>query len=370
VNDKTLPVPVDPLDRAILDLLCKLPLLWGTIDSDALTATELEALRLMTRAGLVEERIRFWGRMDGFPQIVEMQFCVCGQCPRSDLVRQLLQTVPGWLDANGRTRGRFKLEQDGVVGVRLTTLGEQTRDGYDSSSPDSRSSVLALVRGTGPMGVSSTAVGGRVYVEYCRVETVQEGDSQKQGAVLAAAQATASVGDITVHNQIVVDPGALADMVAERLSEQPAARKGGKSPGGSATPAAEKAAKKQPWVDDAPEYLPLTAAAKLIDNRLSLPVLSKLLSPRGKIRYMRKGHRSKVHVADFRRYMQGQQSDPEWAKNLAVYYTAAGKGDMRFFWHCPQCGADRPENSSAKIDCPKCKVECKLIRKAPPKPRR
>jgi hypothetical protein len=220
------------------------------------------------------------------------------------------------------------------------------------------------------MGVSSAAVEGWVYVEYCRVETVQEGDSQKQGAALAAAQATASVGDITVHNQIVVAPGAIADMVAERLSEQPAARKGGKSSAGSVTPAAEKAAKKQPWADDAPEYLPLTAAAKLIDNRLSLPVLSKLLSPRGKIRYMRKGRRSKVHVADFRMYMQGRQSDPEWAKNLAVYYTAAGKGDMRFFWHCPQCGADRPENSNAKIDCPKCKVECQLIRKAPPKPRR
>jgi hypothetical protein len=203
------------------------------------------------------------------------------------------------------------------------------------------------------MGVPGPVVEGRVYVEYCRVETAQAGDSQKPVVALAAAQATANVGDITVHNQIVVDPGAIAEMVSKKSSEQPAARKGGKASGGSAQPAAEKAAKKQPWVDDAPEYLPLSAAAKLIDNRLSLSALSRLLSPRGKIRYMRKGRRCKVHVADFRRYMQGRQSDPEWAKNLAVYYTAAGKGDMRFFWHCPQCGADHPENSSAKIDCPK-----------------
>jgi hypothetical protein len=370
VNDKTLPVPVDPLDRAILDLLCKLPLRWARLDADELTATEQEALQLLTRAGLAEERIRIRARMDGFPQTVHMQFRVSGEYRRADLVNRVLQAVPGWLDANGRRCGRLGLESDGVVAARLTDQGEQARQDYEHNSPGNPSFVLAIVKGRGPMGVPRSGVSGTVQVESCRVETGQVGHSQKRGAVLAAAQATASVGDITVHNQIVVDPGAIAEMVSKKMSGQPAARKGGKASSGSGAPTAEKTAKKQPWVDDAPEYLPLTAAAKLIDNRLSLPVLSKLLSPRGKIRYMRKGRRSKVHVADFRRYMQGRQSDPEWSKNLAVYYTAAGKGDMRFFWHCPQCGADRPENSSAKIDCPKCKVECKLIRKAPPKPRR
>lgn len=44
------------------------------------------------------------------------------------------------------------------------------------------------------------------------------------------------------------------------------------------------ATKEQPWVDDAPEYLPLSLALKLIDNCLSLSTLSKLCKSDGEIR--------------------------------------------------------------------------------------
>jgi len=371
VNDNTLPMPVDPLDRAILDLLCKLPLRWGQIDTEELTATEQEALKLLTRTGLVEERIRVRAWMAGFPQTVHMQFRVSGQYRLIDLVNKVLQAVPGWLDANGRTCGPFRLESDGVIEARLTDQGEQARHDYDHNSPENPSFVLAFVKGRGPMGLPQPEVKGTVYVEYCRVETGQEGDSQKRVAVLAAAHATANVGDITVHNHIVVDPGAIAELFFQKWAEHQTTSGGTGPAGRNASPAAQDTAKEQPWADDAPEYLPLSEAAKLIDNRLSLSALSKLLSADGEIRYMRKGRRCKVHIADFRRYMQGRQSDPEWAKNLAVYYTAAGKGDSRLYWRCKQCGNEYPETAKADPDsCPKCKGESDLITKAPPKPRR
>jgi hypothetical protein len=151
-------------------------------------------------------------------------------------------------------------------------------------------------------------------------------------------------------------------------------KNGGQAVGQQGIPGEAKAqdgSKEQPWADDAPEHLPLTEARKLIDDRLSLSTLSKWLTPDGEIRYMRKkGVGCKVHVADFRRYMQGRQSDTTFATALAAYFSAAGKGDVRFFWHCAQCGADYPENASAAVSCPKCKADCELIRKAPPKPRR
>ncbi len=76
---------------------------------------------------------------------------------------------------------------------------------------------------------------------------------------------------------------------------------------GRKTTAGGKAdAKEQRWEDDAAEYLPLKQARKLIDNRLSMPTLSKLCKPDGDMRYMRKsGVGCKVHIADFRRHMQG-----------------------------------------------------------------
>jgi hypothetical protein len=55
----------------------------------------------------------------------------------------------------------------------------------------------------------------------------------------------------------------------------------------------------QPWSDNAPEYLPNSDALKLVDGEWTLNKLGKLLVPHGRIRYMRKGQRTKVHVQDF-----------------------------------------------------------------------
>ena len=129
--------------------------------------------------------------------------------------------------------------------------------------------------------------------------------------------------------------------------------------------------KEQPWRDSAAEYLHLMEARKLIDDRVSPPVLSKLMTPDGEMRYMRKrGCGCKVHIEDFRRYMQGRRSDPKWAKAYLDFREAVGKGDRRWFWQCKTCGHEYPENAKAPERCPKCKGESTLMPKAPPKPRK
>jgi len=247
---------VDPLDRAILDMLDKLPLHWGTVNTDDLTATEQQALKLLTRAGLVENRIRVRAWTDGFPQTVNMQFRVSGEYPSTDLVKEALHAVPEWLDGEGRLRGGFTLQSNGVFDVRLTDQGELAKHDYDTNTADNPSFVLAFIRGIGPMGLPRPGVKGTVVAEYCRVETAQEDHRPAKRASReesAPASANATGGDITVHNHINIDPGAIADLVLKKgaiadlvlkkLAEEQAApavaQEAPQAPAGQAPPAAE-----------------------------------------------------------------------------------------------------------------------------------
>ena len=128
--------------------------------------------------------------------------------------------------------------------------------------------------------------------------------------------------------------------------------------------------KEQPWDDDAEGYLFLTEVRKLIDDRLSLPTLSKLLTPDGEVRYMRKGQRCKVYLADFRRYMRSRQSDPEWTAAYLNWLQGQKAGKTRLFWKCGSCGHEYAEEANATDHCPNCKKEASLTPKVPPKARR
>ncbi len=80
---------------------------------------------------------------------------------------------------------------------------------------------------------------------------------------------------------------------------------------------------KQVWLDDAPEYLPNSEAIKLSEGKLSLSRLSKLLNPNGAIRYMRRGQRCKVHIADFRDCIKGLGDDMFTEKAFEGYFSGA-----------------------------------------------
>ncbi len=158
-------------------------------------------------------------------------------------------------------------------------------------------------------------------------------------------------------------PGTISQAVGE-----PAARN-------VADAVVQASTKEVPWADDAPEYLPLSKARKLIDDRKSVSTLSKLLTPDGDIRYMRKGRRCKVHVADFLRYFRSRPNDPEYVKIVATFIANEGKGDMRFAWSCQKCGssvaktADRCPNHDCAGHRPE-SFDPKIERVDPPKPRR
>ncbi len=164
-------------------------------------------------------------------------------------------------------------------------------------------------------------------------------------------------------------PGTISQAVGE-----PAARN-------VADAVVQASTKEVPWADDAPEYLPLLEASKLTDGRLSTQTLSKLCKPDGEVRYMRKygktgrSTRCKVHIGDFRQYMRGRQSDPEYVKLVATFIANEGKGDIRFAWSCQKCGssvaktADRCPNHDCAGHRPE-SFDPKIERVDPPKPRR
>ena len=91
----------------------------------------------------------------------------------------------------------------------------------------------------------------------------------------------------------------------------------------------EKTSKEQPWRDDTVDYMPLSEAiVRLADNKIPLPTLSKKIKPDGPMRYMRKGQRCRVHIADFRQYVKKHYVTSDSAGEIADEYIAdieAGK---------------------------------------------
>lgn len=66
-----------------------------------------------------------------------------------------------------------------------------------------------------------------------------------------------------------------------------------------------RGSKKVPWGDDDPDYMYASEAiVKFTNGKMPVPTLSKLLTPEGPIRYMRRGRRCKVHVGEFIRYVR------------------------------------------------------------------
>lgn len=337
----------EPLDQAILALLGKLPLRWKTLDSDALTATEQEALKLLTAGGLVERRFSFRLNLIGHPVTIEATITATGEYGLVEALGPVAKI--GWevwaaeyLKRRARAeqdRPRLHCENTGPQHARLTDQGELALKDVKAGNAKV---VLDFVHRRTAVFYGKT-VPGHGRAEKVRTEAPAPGPAKVK------------VTNLPEVSKPLTD---LADTMT-KLFEVFA----------RANP--PQANKEQPWVNDAPEYLPLSEARKLTDNRLSLPTLSKLLTPNGEIRYMRKrGVGCKLHVADFRKYIRSRISDPEFAKAYAEFREAVGKGDRRWFWSCESCGHEYPENADASDRCPKCNGKVDFTSKTAPKPRR
>ena len=159
----SVPPHVDPLDRAILDLLCTLPTKWSDHAPESLTGTQEEALRLLTRRGLVEQRFWIEATMCGAAMAVDMTAIVSGEGDTRLLWREILGTVPDWIDQNDRARGQASMRV--VRGqVRLSHEGELARHDFENRTAESPSAVLAFVHRRGyfegcpPCAVWATAL--------------------------------------------------------------------------------------------------------------------------------------------------------------------------------------------------------------------
>jgi hypothetical protein len=70
---------------------------------------------------------------------------------------------------------------------------------------------------------------------------------------------------------------------------------------------AQEEGKKQPWDDANLNYLSVSEAiSQMADGGITLKALGKKLKPDGQMRYMRKGHRAKIHIGDFRQWWKNK----------------------------------------------------------------
>jgi hypothetical protein len=84
-----------------------------------------------------------------------------------------------------------------------------------------------------------------------------------------------------------------------------------------------KAGKKQPWRDSASDYMSNSEAiVGFTGSKMSLATLSKLLTPEGPIRYMRRGRWCKVHIGDFGEYAKKHYLPDELVAEVADEYCA------------------------------------------------
>jgi len=220
------PTHVEPLDRAILDLLCSLPATWREHDAEALSATQQEAVRLLTEAGLVERRIWLTARMGGQPDEIELTVVVSGEGVMPLIGERIFKTVPHWLDADGRTRGQVTLAASRVQ-IRLSDQGELARHDYEHQTPEKPSAVVAFVRRLG-FHAHRSPVTPIVRVESCHVRAAAPESAAPTGTIIAAAQAR--TGDVTVHNVIQIDPAAVVQQVLAALAQQAPAATGPGTP--------------------------------------------------------------------------------------------------------------------------------------------
>jgi len=76
--------------------------------------------------------------------------------------------------------------------------------------------------------------------------------------------------------------------------------------------------KEQPWDKTDSTYIPNSEAIETYTNsKMNVSTLGRMLTPTGSMRYMRKGHRCRVHIGDFRAYANQIFISDETANEIA-----------------------------------------------------
>jgi hypothetical protein len=131
-QDSTAP---DAVDRAVMDLLARLPLTWAPLDQDKLTAAEQEGLKLLTGGELVERRFSFRLGLLGHTEAVESTITASGDVGLVQAAEPVLKAA--WQAFAGEyLKGKAGDEQDqptffcqrmGQDEARLTQEGQKAQ---------------------------------------------------------------------------------------------------------------------------------------------------------------------------------------------------------------------------------------------------
>jgi hypothetical protein len=216
---KPVPIPVEPLDYAIVDLLCLLPVKWRDHDPASLTATEETALQLMQWAGLVEFWVELRATMEGRPEELVL---VCSQTLEKYADEQLweyiFEMLPEWLDEDGQTRGRPLIVFSRKI--RLSHRGENARIEHENQTPDNPSGICAFVRRRGSEIARHPPVPFRSVVKSCRI--LAGPDAGPAPTRSDAAEARGATGDTTIKNTARNNGGEAPEGIRAEM-ENPAA---------------------------------------------------------------------------------------------------------------------------------------------------
>lgn len=172
-------LPSDPLDAAILRWLTTLSEGWQKVELLNLPRSEAVALQSCVFSGLVELQTPATAWTDDLTSRVRVTFFTQGAWSDTSLINELRTHVPGW------TEKRVSVQQDTEQFARLTSDGRKAQSEVLSDGPE-------LFRFTALLAAKANPQPPKI---RCRIENFAD----RQDTPTAAAQATASVGDITVN---------------------------------------------------------------------------------------------------------------------------------------------------------------------------
>lgn len=203
-NDLTF---LEPLDRAILELIQSVPARWKTYKTDELTATQEEGVKLLIAAGFIEQRHSIRLRKIGSSKIVFATFRVTGVYGLVEVNDKITEAVKEW--QNEGFKNQLLCERDSSFQMRLTDQGELAqKDLVDGE----HSRVLDFVKKTGYFAVWPPVRGHGI------VESLEVKDSTVTPPTVSAQ---ASIGDIQVntHTHIQVNTEAIGQSISSALDK-------------------------------------------------------------------------------------------------------------------------------------------------------
>ena len=213
-----LPNPIDAVDREIAARLASATADWQPVNTSELSKHQAMALWLLVWSGLLEMRlkVRAWGAAGDAVVLAE---CIVSGDYRKTLPDELRSVAPSLGD------GRVMVQPDAQAQLRLTINGAEAQSDL-AESPMNPVVLIAAKR----------VLPGRVSV---RIVDVGQAVHRGRPGVVAAAQASASIGDIHVHvkPEIHLDSGDAAAVSKQAPKrEKPPRRSAKTAPEGEYSP--------------------------------------------------------------------------------------------------------------------------------------